>query len=67
MSSKFEVIKSENGGCYLCQENNQELYLAREIGSGRLTALCGCCLLEKLDSYLIDNTRTWPIQCKRRS
>ncbi|MCK8601930.1 hypothetical protein [Desulfoferrobacter suflitae] len=59
-SSKFEVVRSDQGGCYLCLENNQELYLAREIRGGRLTALCSRCLLGNLDDFMLDNTREWP-------
>jgi hypothetical protein len=66
MSSKFDVVRSENDGCCVCRETPQELYLAREIASGLLMALCGSCLLRDLDAYLIDNTRSWPIApCKK--
>lgn len=61
MSLKFEVVRSENDGCCLCLKEEQELYVVRELSSGRLTALCSCCLLRNLDHYLIDNTRSWPI------
>jgi len=57
---KYEVVRSVNGGCYLCSENGQELYLVRELSSERLTALCSCCLLNHLEDFMIDNTREWP-------
>lgn len=61
MPAKFEVVRSENGGCFLCLENNRELYLVREAEGGRLAALCSGCLLLNLDRYLLDNTRAWPL------
>jgi len=65
MACKYEVVKSGNGGCYLCLDNNQELYLAREVTGGRLTALCSCCLLGNLEHYLLDNTRGWSFPDKK--
>lgn len=59
-TSKFEISCSENGGCFLCSREDQEVFLAREGTSGRLTALCGSCLIHHLDDYLIDNTCPWP-------
>jgi hypothetical protein len=63
MESKYEVVRSEKGGCYLCCETDEELYLVRNAKTGHMTALCGCCLLPRLDDYLIDNTREWPFLC----
>ncbi|MDY0040434.1 MAG: hypothetical protein RBS57_08990 [Desulforhabdus sp.] len=59
MDCKYDVVRSENGGCCLCLENNQELYLVREVAGGRLIALCSCCLLDNLEHYMLDNTRAW--------
>lgn len=59
-ANKYEVVRSVNGGCYLCSENGQELFLVRELSGGRLAALCSCCLLGNLDDFMIDNTREWP-------
>ena len=61
MSAKFEVVRPESGGCCLCRKDENELYVVRETSSGRLTALCSCCLLHNLEDYLIDNTRPWPL------
>jgi hypothetical protein len=66
MSSKFEVSRSENGGCFICSDKGEDLYLAREISSGKLLALCSCCLLMNIDAYMIDNTREWPVKCERK-
>jgi hypothetical protein len=63
MESKYDVVKSDSGGCYVCHTEDEELFLVRNAKTGQMTALCGCCLLPRLDSYLIDNTRTWPIKC----
>ena len=63
MESKYEVARSDTGGCYICRKDEEELYLVRNAKTGQMTALCGCCLLPRLDGYLIDNTRTWPIKC----
>jgi hypothetical protein len=65
MEDKYEVVRSENGGCYVCCNCSQELYLARDISTGQLTAVCSHCLLDRLDCYEIDNTRTWPVICDR--
>ena len=59
MSAKYEVLRSANGGCVLCQQSHQELYLVRPARGGQLVALCGDCLLSNLDHYQIDNTRPW--------
>ncbi len=67
MEDKYEVVRSENGGCYVCHACDQELYLAREVSTGQLTAVCSYCLLDRLDCYEIDNTRTWPVICDRES
>lgn len=64
---KYEVVRSYNGGCYLCSTSGQELYLVRELGGGRLAALCSCCLLSNLDDYVIDNTREWPFLSQEKS
>ncbi|MCU0587216.1 MAG: hypothetical protein MUF52_03585 [Syntrophobacteraceae bacterium] len=63
MESKYDVIRSDSGGCYICHGEGEELFLVRNAKTGQMTALCGCCLLPRLDAYLIDNTRTWPIKC----
>lgn len=63
MESKYDVARSKTGGCYICCKDEEELYLVRNAETGQMTALCGCCLLPRLDAYLIDNTRTWPITC----
>jgi hypothetical protein len=63
MESKYEVARSDTGGCFICRNEGEELYLVRNAKTGQMTALCGCCLLPRLDGYLIDNTRTWPIKC----
>ncbi len=63
MENKYDVVRSDSGGCYLCHTKDEELFLVRNAKTGQMTALCGCCLLPRLDSYLIDNTRTWPIKC----
>lgn len=61
MSSKFEVVRAQSGGCSLCTKNDRELYVARESNSGQLRALCSHCLLNNLEHYVIDNTRPWPV------
>jgi len=66
-TSKFDVVRAFNGGCYLCSENGPELYLVRELSGGRLAALCSCCLLSNLDHFMIDNTREWPFLNKEES
>jgi len=63
MESKYEVARSDSGGCFICHNEDEELYLVRNAKTGQMTALCGCCLLPRLDGYLIDNTRTWPVKC----
>lgn len=65
MEDKYQVVRSDNGGCYVCRTCDEELYLAREIATGQLTAICSYCLLDRLDHYEIDNTRTWPVLCDR--
>lgn len=60
MPSKYDVLWSVNGGCVLCSQNNQELYLVRPVQGGQLVALCESCLLNHLDHYQLDNTRPWP-------
>ena len=67
MPHKYEVVRSENGGCFICLNNNQELYLVREVNGGRLAALCSCCLLGNLEHYMLDNTREWPFLDKKGS
>ncbi len=61
MPSKFDVVQSETGGCFLCLENDKELYIVRDIRDGQLTAICSPCLFDNLEFYMLDNTRPWPI------
>jgi len=61
VSAKFDIVRSESGGCCLCLKNDHDLYVVREIESGRLATVCSCCILVNMEDYLIDNTRPWPI------
>ncbi len=65
MGSKYEVVRSDSGGCCICSRCDEELYLARQIDSGQMNALCSCCLLQRMESYVIDNTRPWPMDGNR--
>jgi hypothetical protein len=64
MTSKYDVVQSEDGGCCICSRSDEELYLARQVESGEMNALCSCCLLDQMDKYVIDNTRPWPMDSK---
>jgi len=60
MPGKFEIDRSPDGGCCVCSMNERELYLVRDASSGRLVEVCSYCLLERIDDFVLDNTRPWP-------
>jgi hypothetical protein len=45
--------------CFLCSQNSQKLFTVRQIASMKMVHLCGECMVNNTDEYLLDNTRPW--------
>lgn len=45
--------------CFLCSENSQKLFVVRQIASMKMVHMCGECMVNNSNEYLLDNTRPW--------
>jgi hypothetical protein len=45
--------------CFLCRQNCQKLFTVRQISSMKMVHMCGECMLNNCDEFLLDNTRPW--------
>lgn len=45
--------------CFVCKFSAERLIVVRQIANMMLVHLCGECFVEKMDDYLLDNTRPW--------
>jgi hypothetical protein len=45
--------------CFLCSQNSGKLFIVRQITSMKMVHLCGECMVNNGDEYLLDNTRPW--------
>ncbi|MCE5275283.1 MAG: hypothetical protein ABFD70_05570 [Syntrophaceae bacterium] len=51
--------KDVSDKCFLCTENSQKLFTVRQVASMKMVHLCGDCMVNNSDEYLLDNTRPW--------
>jgi len=45
--------------CFLCKRCINQLFVVRQIATGKMVHLCRECMLDNLSEYLLDNTRPW--------
>jgi hypothetical protein len=45
--------------CFLCSQNSQKLFIVRQISSMKMVHMCGECMVNNSDEFLLDNTRPW--------
>ncbi|HOX00727.1 MAG TPA: hypothetical protein PK545_08880 [Deltaproteobacteria bacterium] len=45
--------------CFLCTSNGCHLFTVRQVSSMKMVHLCGDCMVNNSDEYLLDNTRPW--------
>ncbi len=45
--------------CFLCKCSAERLLVVRQISNMMLVHLCGECMLDNMNDYLLDNTRPW--------
>jgi hypothetical protein len=45
--------------CFTCGRGAARLLVVRKIAGMRLVHLCSDCMVDRMDDYLLDNTRPW--------
>lgn len=45
--------------CFACGRGAARLLVVRRISGMRLVHLCSDCMVDRMDDYLLDNTRPW--------
>ncbi len=50
--------------CFLCHENSQKLFTVRQSSSMKMVHMCGECMVNNCDDFLLDNTRPW--ECRKK-
>ncbi len=45
--------------CFLCSQNCEKLFIVRQVSSMKMVHMCGECMVNNLEEYMLDNTRPW--------
>jgi hypothetical protein len=45
--------------CFACGSHAERLLIVRQIADMMLIHLCPGCMIDRVDDYLLDNTRPW--------
>ena len=45
--------------CFLCSQGSGKMFIVRQMASMKMVHLCGECMVNSSEEYLLDNTRPW--------
>ncbi len=54
------------GSCFSCRKKSEDLCIVRHIASMKMIHLCPVCMVNNMSDFLLDNTRPWAGNTKKR-